>query len=599
MNRIIRNLPVFGIPVLVLIGVITYFLLGLVPGAEQFRTYLIIATIVIGSFQLVKDTISSILEKNFALDYIAIVAIVLGLVIEQYIPAAVIVLMLAGGNALEKYAAKKAGSSLQKLKDRIPNTVTMLAGKEQKTVDIATVKVGDIIVIRKGEVIGLDGTLSSKLGLIDESTLTGEAFPVEKVTGDTMRSGTVNIGDVVQVKVSKESSESTYKKITDLVTQAQNQKTRFIRLADKYSVIFTLVTFAICALTYFFTQDLGRVLAVLVIATPCPLILATPISLIGGVNSAANKNIVIKNLAALEIISKCKTIVFDKTGTITFGVPQLVKVTATAKMPEDEILQIAEAIERNSLHPFAKSIVAAVHDKKLARVTATDVKETLGKGIQATHNGATYSLRSPEDNNSSTIAMYKGEELVGEMLFAEVIKNDVKEVFNKLAEMGYKIMLLSGDEEVNVKKLVTTLGVEIDYKAKLKPEDKLQYIKDIQQTGGKVIMVGDGINDAPALAAANVGVVYSHDEYTASTEAGDVILLRNDIVSIIELIYIANSTLKIALQSIYVGLGLSTVGMIIASFGYIAPTVGALIQELIDVTVIFNSLRSSRIKFKK
>ncbi|MCA9379309.1 HAD-IC family P-type ATPase, partial [Candidatus Dojkabacteria bacterium] len=306
---------VFIVPLSVLGGVITYFFLGLFAETGQIQEIIILLAIAIGSFQLVVDSVKSILEKSLALDYIAIAAISLGVITHEFIAAAIIVLMMSGGNALEKYATYRAKSSLQKLRDRVPNLITVLKDNSQQTVDIAEVQVGEIILVRKGEVIGLDGKLNSLAGSIDESSLTGESDPVDKAEHDLVRSGTVNVGDAIEIIVTKPAAESTYRKITDMVLQAQNQKTRFIRLADKYSLWFTVVTFSIAAITYLITSSPERVLAVLVIATPCPLILATPVALIGGVNSAAARNIVIKNMAVLELVDKCKAIIFDKTGT--------------------------------------------------------------------------------------------------------------------------------------------------------------------------------------------------------------------------------------------------------------------------------------------
>lgn len=596
MTEFIRKYArVFTIPAIVLLGIILYFLLNLWPEAKDIRDPMILAVIGIGSVQLVVDSVKSILEKSLALDYIAITAITLGVLTHEYIAGAIIVLMMAGGNALEKYANDKAKSSLQKLKDRIPNFVTLQLKNDTKVVDIATVKVGDILLVRKGEVVGLDGKLDSGRASIDESSLTGEAIPVEKLHQDVVRSGTVNIGDPILVQVTKVQAESTYKRITDLVTQAQSQKTRFIRLADKYSLWFTLITFTIATFTYLFTQDFNRVLAVLVIATPCPLILATPVALIGGVNSAASRSIVIKNLGALELISACKLIVFDKTGTLTMGTPKLTQINSKSGMKESDILVIAEALERNSLHPFAKSIVQEAAARHLVRQAAENVTEELGKGISGEVEGKVYQVVKSPDPAQVAIQLKQGKQVLGELIFEDVLKQNVRDYLHRFKSLGYRIVVLSGDKRDKVKGLARELSGAVDKSfAEVTPQGKLDYIKMTQSNGTKLMMVGDGINDAPALAAADAGVVYSHEEYTASAAAGDVILLKNDISSVLELTQISQRTIHIALQSIYIGLGLSIVGMCFASFGFIVPVVGAILQELIDVGVIFNSLRASR-----
>lgn len=587
---------VFTIPFGVLGGIVTYFLLGLFPGTLQLQEVVILLAIAIGSFQLVVDSIKSILEKSLALDYIAIAAISLGLITHEFIAAAIIVLMMSGGNALEKYATYRAKSSLQKLRDRVPNLITLLKDGQQTTIDIAQVRVGDIILVRKGEVIGLDGTLNSTAGSVDESSLTGESAPVDKVKNDLVRSGTVNIGDPIEIVVAKPAAESTYKKITDMVMQAQSQKTRFIRLADKYSLWFTAVTFSIAALTFLVTQSPERVLAVLVIATPCPLILATPVALIGGVNSAAAKNIVIKNMAVLEMVDECKAVIFDKTGTLTIGQPQLVAAnTKDDGLTSDQILSIAAALERNSLHPFAKSIVQTVSRQNLPQLSATNIQEIIGQGISGEIDGQNYRIAKAQDLGKTAVELWRQDELIGEILFADVIKTDAKDAFQKLRDAGYAMIILSGDKQARVAQLAAELGENTEYKSDVLPEEKLEFIKNKQTNQNQVMMIGDGINDAPALAAADVGVVFSHEEYTASAAAGDVILLKNDVNSILELVSISQSTIQIAKQSILAGLGLSVLGMCFASFGLIVPVVGAIIQELIDVGVIFNSLRTSRI----
>lgn len=591
-----KYIDVFVVPITVLAGIALYFLLSLLKSNQNLKEIVIVVAIVAGSFQLFWDTLKSILNKSLALDYIAIFAIILGLATKEFVAASIIVLMLAGGNALEKYANKKAKSSLNKLKDRIPNVVSVIKEGNIEEIDISLIKVGDKIIVRKGEVVGLDGMLVGNQALIDESSLTGESYAVEKLKNDYIRSGTVNVGDSFELNVTKTSNESTYKKITDLVTKAQNQKTVFIKLADKYSIYFTIVTFFIALSSYLLTQDLNRVLSVLVIATPCPLILATPVALIGGVNSASKKNIVVKNLEALELLDGSRIIIFDKTGTITLGIPNLTRITLKS-YDENEILKISEALERNSLHPFAKAIVSEVKQKKLDRYFAEDVREILGKGITGRINGKTYLLTKTSDSSKTSVELFEDTKLIAELFFEDVIKNNSKSFFENLKKNGYKIIILSGDSKKRVQELLNKLGVEIEFKSNIMPEEKLNFIQNIKKTG-KVIMVGDGINDAPALASANVGLVYSHQEYTASTEAGDVILLKNDLESVSQIIYISNKTMGIARQSIYIGLGLSTLGMIFASFGFIVPVIGAILQELIDVGVIFNSLRSADIKYK-
>lgn len=594
MTKIPSLIRFFIVPVLVLAGTFIYLLLTI--WQLEFPAFiLIILVVILGSYQLVKESIQKLTKKQFALDYIAILAIIVAFFTGEYLVAAVIALMTASGQTLEAYGVSQAKSSLTKLIKRLPGEVIVWEnGLARNKISLSQVKIGTEILIRKGEVIPLDGILISDSASTDESSLTGEPYTFEKLKGDQLRSGTINTGDAVVIKVNHEEKNSTYYKIVDMVKKAQVEKAPFIRLADRYSTIFTLITLAITLVAYLISHDINRVLAVLVIATPCPLILATPIALLGGVNLAAKKRIIIKKLASLEQLAKVKTLIFDKTGTITIGRPEVTEVLIDEdSYDQEKVIAIAEAIERSSLHPLAKAIID--YGKKLAvkPLLATNLKETVGHGIEATVNNKKYSVQKAEESVGMAVILLEGSKQIATIKFADQIKSESKGIIADLRKKGLEVMLYTGDKKENAEKIVDQLGSEIMYKAECTPEDKKNGIQELKKEGKVVAMVGDGINDAPALAYADVGIVFSNEEQTAASEAADIIFLGGDFFLVNDSLTIASRTVKIALQSILWGIGASIIGMLLASVGLIPPLLGAILQEAIDVVVILNALRAS------
>jgi P-type E1-E2 ATPase len=367
-------------------------------------------------------------------------------------------------------------------------------------------------------------------------------------------------------------------------------------MADKYSGVFTIVTLAITAFAYAFSNfDLTRALAVLVIATPCPLIIATPIALLGGVNSASKKNIIVKKLASIEILSRAKALIFDKTGTITLGKPKVIEFSNLTKNYSDkDILAIAESIERNSLHPLAKAVVDFAKKKNAKIIHAQNIEEKIGQGILGTIDGKTYKLAKLESHEGMAIGIYEKNKLLGSFKFEDEIKQESKLIIQSLKNLGFEIFIFTGDKQQAAEKLVKNLGIEAHINAECTPEDKQKGIEDLKKSGKITAMVGDGINDAPALALADVGMVFSNEEQTAASEAADIVFLGGNFSLVIESLNIAKKTIKIAKQSIFVGIGISILGMVAASFGFIPPIGGAFLQEAIDVAVIVNALRASR-----
>jgi heavy metal translocating P-type ATPase len=585
----------FWKPFAILVSILVYLLIeGL--GFDFIARWFIFSIVILGSLRLFVNSFKDLFKGKFALDYIALLAITVSLITGQFLVGAIIVLMLTGGQTLEDYGVAQARRSLTALANRIPNEVLLWKdGRASDKTKIELVEVGQEILIRRGEVIPLDGILVSESGMADESSLTGEPYEIDKLSGDQIRSGTVNIGDLMIVKVTKAEKDSTYRKIVDMVKAASEEKAPLVRLADKYSTVFTLVTLAICAFAWWYSKDFSMVLSVLVIATPCPLILATPIALMGGMNAAAKKRIIIKSLSSLEVLSRVSTLIFDKTGTITLGKPIVTNVELmNDKYTESEVMEISEAIERNSLHPLAKAIVEKARSLNVIKKIAIEVSEKIGKGIEGTVEGKRYLLAKSEHQEGMAIDLSLEGKIVARLNFEDEIKRDSKKIFEKLVKHGMGVYIFTGDKKAAADKVVKSLGMDVHIKAECTPEDKKDGIKKLQAEGNVTAMVGDGINDAPALAVADVGMVFSNEEQTAASEAADIVFLGGDMGSVLQSHLIAERSVRIAMQSILWGIGLSILGMVFAAFGYLPPIAGAFLQEAIDVAVIINALRASR-----
>ncbi|HZZ98777.1 MAG TPA: heavy metal translocating P-type ATPase [Candidatus Saccharimonadia bacterium] len=597
-KTILEILKTFYLPLFVFVSICAALILQYLLQFPDVARWLLLVVVIVGSLPLFKENLLELFHKKYALDYIALLAIIVGVISGQYLVAAIIVLMLAGGTTLEDYGTAKAKQSLTALTHRIPNKVFLWKNEAiGERVANDSVAVGQEIFIRKGEVIPLDGTLVSERGYLDESSLTGEPYTVEKLLGDQIRSGTVNTGDGVVVLVTKVSKDSTYNKIIALVRAAQEEKAPLIRLADKYSTVFTLITLTLSALAFLISHDITRVLAVLVIATPCPLILATPIALMGGMNAAAKRRIIMKKLASIEALSRITTVIFDKTGTITLGKPRItsVRITDTAYTRE-QLYAIAEAIERNSMHPLANAIVQAAHELKAKRLFAKDVKEELGSGISGAIDGKTYTLSKIHNADGMAIQITHNTKQLAVFEFEDQLKANSREIIQQLKRLGLDILIFTGDKKAAADKIASQLGERVIVKADCSPEDKQIGIRELKKAGKITAMIGDGINDAPALAAADVGIVFSNEEQTAASEAADIVFLAGDFSAVIQVIEISKRTIDIAKQSIFIGIGLSVIGMLFATWGVVPPVLGAFFQEGIDVFVIFNALRASRIK---
>ncbi|MBI4138072.1 MAG: cadmium-translocating P-type ATPase [Candidatus Wildermuthbacteria bacterium] len=585
----------FKLPVIILTGILVSGALWFF-GFGAFASALLVLVAVLGSYDLFREIIGSLLKKQFALDYIAALAIAASLISQEFLVSAVIALMISGGKNLEEYGVARAQRSLRQLADRIPGEVLLWeAGKPSQKQKIGDIVPGQEILARKGEVLGLDGVLVSPEALFDEASLTGEPYPAEKVKGDAVKSGTVNVGDAVVVRVSRAEKDSVYEKIVAMVRKAQEEKAPLVRLADKYSVAFTVISLAIAGIAFIISQDFSRVLAVLVVATPCPLLLATPIALLGGMNAGAKKRIIIKKLAALEALSRANAIIFDKTGTLTLGKPRVTLFRNVSLISDIDCLSIAESIERSSLHPLAKAVVAFARERQAPVLYADAVQEKIGYGISGVVNGAEYAMRKAPGQEGMAIGLYRGDTLLCVFSFEDQVKAGAKDIVELLDSQGTELYLCTGDKKEAARKIAEHIGVKnVCVRAECTPEDKQESIRSLQAEGKTVVMVGDGINDAPALALANVGMVFAAEEQTAASSAADIVFLGGDFSLVMESFAIAKRAVSVAMRSIVFGISASVIAMVFAAFGFVAPVAGAFLQEAIDVAVILYALRASR-----
>jgi heavy metal translocating P-type ATPase len=572
------------------------------------RVLLTAALIIVGA-PLVWRTVRGMLQGRFAADLVASLAIVTAILLGEPIPGLVVVVMLTGGEALERYAEGRASRAVRDLEAAAPRTAHRVAGIVED-VPVEEVRPGDHLLIRPGEIIPCDGVVTEGRSHLDTSSLTGEPVPVLAEAGTAVESGAVNREGALTMRATALAAESQYARVVELVRSAQASKAPIQRAADRAAVWFTPATLVVCAIAWLASGDAQRVLAVLVVATPCPLILATPVAIIGGINRAARHGIVMRNGGALEALAQVRTVVLDKTGTITVGKPDVDAIRPAPAQDRADLLRMAGAVESRSGHLLAQTLTEAALREVSVLPDASAVVESPGRGVSGVVEGRTVAVGSP----SFISAQHPGvaEQLLamdhdrglrawvaidgraaGIVSYADHLRPDIATTLAGLRASGIKrLALLSGDSQENASAVAAQVGID-DARGDLTPEDKVDAVRALEASGERVLMVGDGTNDAPALSTASVGIALAAHGGGISAEAADVVLLRDDITLVGRALAIGRRSMRIARQSIVVGLGLSIAAMGFAAAGYIAPVAGALLQEAIDIAVILNALRSS------
>ena len=592
----------------ILLGSVEQFIFHLPIFAQAFWTIALIGA----GFPVVWRPLRAARHGNFATDLVASLSIVTAAVIGQPLAGLVIVLMQTGGEALERFAERRASAAVRELEKAAPRIAHLISG-DQGLIDVPVgeLKVGDVFLVRPGEMVPCDGTVLSGISEIDASQLTGEAIPVPAHQGTVLMSGSLNAHGVLSVRASALAAESQYSKIVELVREAQATKSPLQRLADRYAVWFTPLTLAVCVVAFVFTRSWTSVLAVLVVATPCPLILATPVAIIGGINRAARERIIMRHGAALEMLSDATLAVFDKTGTLTVGKPSVKKIVALPGFTEREVLRNAAAVEQGSSHLLARVVVEEAERRSVRLQQATQHRESPGEGLTgmvrevevvvgsrafvARHAAVSLDGFDAAANGEAGLRAYVllSGKPAGIIEYADSPRPELKSSLARLGELGLThTVLLSGDRAANAKAVGLEAGIKEVY-GELLPADKAAMVSRFRARGEVVMMVGDGTNDAPALSAADVGVALAGHGGGVTSEAADVVVLVDDLSKVGEAVAISRRTMRLARQSIVTGLILSGIAMIFAACGFIPPTEGALLQEGIDVAVILNALRAS------
>jgi heavy metal translocating P-type ATPase len=599
--------PLFAIAG-ILLGGVEQYIFNLPLFAHALWTIALIGA----GFPVVWRTLRAARQGNYATDVVASLSIVTAAIIGQPLAGLVIVLMQTGGEALERFAERRASAAVRELEKAAPRIAHLISGTRGLVdVPVGELNVGDVFLVRPGEMVPCDGVVLSGISEIDASQLTGEAIPVPAHEGSPLMSGSLNAHGVLSVRASARASESQYSKIVQLVREAQASKSPLQRLADRYAVWFTPATLAVCVVTFLLTRNWNSVLAVLVVATPCPLILATPVALIGGINRAARQKIIVRHGAAIEMLSDATLAVFDKTGTLTIGKPSVRSIVALSGFTEREVLRSAAAVEQGSSHLLARVVVEEGEKRYGHLPTARQHRESSGEGLTglvgdievvvgsrafvARHAATSLDVFDAAVDGDAGLRAYVllSGKPAGIIEYADSLRPELKSLLARLGELGLsRTVLLSGDRAANAKAIGLEAGIR-EVHGELLPADKAMMVTRFRASGEVVLMVGDGTNDAPALSAADVGVALAGHGGGVTSEAADVVILVDDLSKVGEAVAISRRTMRLARQSIVTGLMLSGVAMVFAAFGFIPPTEGALLQEAIDVAVILNALRAS------
>ncbi len=556
---------------------------------------------------LVAEIVISLRRGDVGLDIVAALSMLAALVFAEYLAAVVVALMYAGGQYLEDFAERRASREMTALLARVPHTAVRHRNGRLEDVDLDVIEPGDRLVVRKGDVVPVDGAVIEGLAVLDQSALTGESVPAQQKVGDGVMSGATNVGEAFHLLTTRRAAESTYAGIVRLVEAAQRSRAPMSRLADRYAMVFLAATIALAGASWVWSADPIRAVAVLVVATPCPLILAVPVAIVSGLSRAAKHGILVKGGKALEILARVRSLVIDKTGTLTHGRAHIVATDVVADVSADEILRLAASLDQASKHIMAQTIVDDARSRGLELAIPSNVVETPGEGIEGCVDGhhvivgglrfvsgkigATSLSRLQRPPGSVAVAVGMDARVVGVLVLVDRLRAGTEALLRDLKSLGVaRIVLATGDRR-DVAEMVAR-GLPVDaVRWELSPDQKTLVVLS-ERKNGPVMMIGDGINDAPALAAADLGLAMGAKGAAASAEAADVVLLVDQLDRVLPAIKIARRSRFIALESVYAGLGLSVAGMIAAALGLITPVQGAIFQEVIDIAVILNALRA-------
>lgn len=563
------------------------------------------AVLAFGGMPLVWGLLVKMVQREFGSDLLAGISIVVSILLDEYLAGSLVVLMLSGGEALEAYAVRSASSVLQALSKRMPSRAHRKRETELDEVPLDQIAINDTLVIFPHEICPIDGIVLEGQGVMDESYLTGEPYLMSKTPGSHVLSGAINGETALTVRAEKRAVDSRYAKIMEVMQTSEAHRPQMRRLADKLGAWYTPLAVLIGLIAWFISGDPVRFLAVMVVATPCPLLIAIPVAIIGSISLAARRAIIVRDPTALETADTCSTIIFDKTGTLTYGEPQLTEQLCASGFQANEVLSLVGSIERFSKHPLAQAIATTIQENKTVLHEATEISEPPGQGLQGTVAGHSIQITSrkkllkqqpdlkpqlPSQAGGLECVILIDDQYAGLYRFRDTPRTDGQSFINHLSPQHHinRTMLVSGDRESEVRYLADQVGIENVFFSQ-SPEQKLDIVND-ETTRANTIFVGDGINDAPALVAATIGIAFGQNS-DVTTEAADVIIMDSSLQKIDEFLHISRRMRSIALQSAIGGMGLSILGMLLASAGYLPPVAGAITQEVIDVLAVLNALR--------
>jgi heavy metal translocating P-type ATPase len=568
--------------------------------------------LLVSGLPVVYGTLKGAIRGRFAADLVASLAITTAFVLGEPLVGLIVVVMQTGGEELERIARSRASEATRELEAAAPRIAHRYVGERLDDIPVSEVDIGDVLLVRPGDLVPCDGVVVDGRSHLDTAAITGEPMPVSVSRGARVRSGSANQEGALRVQATALARDSEYETIVELVRTAHEHKAPLQRIADRYAVWFTPATILVAVFAYLISGDSTRVLAVLVVATPCPLILATPVAVIGGINRAARRRIVMRHGGALEHLGQADVLVLDKTGTITVGRPEVSRVVPEARVTEPELLRISAGLEQASSHVLARSTVAAAYARGMQVPRPVDATELAGRGVtgkveerqvaigaasflDALYPGIVLSRDGP-DGGSGTARAYVAfdGQPAGFIEYADTLRADLARMRADVDRLGVRrVLLLSGDTDAQTRDVAAAAGLA-DARGGLTAGDKAAIVQQMVKAGDRVIMVGDGTNDAPALATATVGVALAGHSGGVAAAAADVVILGDDLTLVTEGMRISRRTMRIAKQGIGIGLGLSGAGMILAAAGILPPLGGAIYQEAIDLLVIFNALRAAR-----
>jgi len=557
------------------------------------------------AFSMFIGMIQTLKSGKYGVDILAITAIVATLLVGEYWASLMVLVMLTGGDSLEDYASHQAGRELRNLLENSPQVAHKIVDEQLQDIEVDDAAVGDLLLIKPGELAPVDGTVIAGSTLVDESSLTGESRPIEKKQDDEIMSGSIVKDASIRIQVVKKASDSQYQKLVKLVEESEAKPAHFVRLADRYAVPFTLIAYIIGGIAWLISGDPVRFAEVLVVASPCPLILAAPVALVAGMSRSSRNGIVVKTGTTIEKLAKANSIAFDKTGTLTEGKLTVDEIySESEQFSRADLLSLAASLEQESNHILARSLVAQAKNEGIQLRSVKDLQEVTGKGVEAFVNdekirvgNASFAGDDFVGNTKKTVVYITvNKQYVGYITFRDILRSEARETIEQLKQLGInKTVMLTGDDPEIAEQIAKSVNIS-NVHAQCLPEEKIQVLKDLEEEQRPLIMVGDGVNDAPALAVADIGIAMGAHGSTAASESADAVILKDDLTRVSEAVRLSKDTMKVAQQSVLIGIFICIALMLIASTGVIPALLGAALQEVVDTVSILSALRARRDK---